>query len=124
MASCSDPCEARLGEESEDCGGPEVSLGVRVTVRSSLTLNAHRGPRMKIFAAERAVGVTEVLCWDTRDGGVGGEGQGLLVRVAAFWCPCPHCSLGCPSKVGYSTGSSCALRGILLGIPQGSRGGP
>lgn len=70
---------------------------------------------MSIFAAERAVGGMEVPCWDMRDGGVGGEGQGLLVRVAAFWCPCPHCSLGCPRKVRYSAGSSCALRGVLLG---------
>lgn len=61
---------------------------------------------MNIFAAERAVGVMEVLCWDMRDGGVGGEGQGLLVRVAEFWCPCPYCSLGCPRKVRYTTESA------------------
>lgn len=61
---------------------------------------------MNIFAAERAVGVMEVLCWDMRDGGVGGEGQGLLVRVAEFWCPCPYCSLGCPRKVRYATESA------------------
>lgn len=57
----------------------------------------------------------EILCWDVRDGGVRGEGQGLLGRVAAFWYSCPHCSPGCPRKVRYSIGSSCAFCELLLG---------
>lgn len=44
---------------------------------------------MNVFAAKRAVGVMEVLCWGTRDSGVGGKGQGTANKSGCIVAPLP-----------------------------------
>lgn len=64
-------------------------------------------------AAERAAGAMEVLCWDTRDGGLG-RGAGTASKSGCILVPLPSLQPGMPTK-GEILRKKCTLRGLLWG---------
>ena len=65
-----------VGQRVEIALDMRSDLGSGSVVRSSPIPSAHWEGLGEFFAAESAVGVLRVLCWGSRDSGIGHEGQG------------------------------------------------
>ena len=65
-----------VGQRVEIALDMRSDLGSGSVVRSSPVPSAHWEGLGEFSAAERAVAVLRVLCWDSRDSGIRHEGQG------------------------------------------------
>lgn len=65
-----------VGQRVEIALDMRPDLGSGSVVRSNPIPSAHWEGLGEFFAAESAVGVLRVLCWGSRDSGIGHEGQG------------------------------------------------